>query len=59
MSSDKLLEDQNIIDIGSRLELFVDNFLISQLEGVSRNLHSPVPQEIILNFDSPCHFLSL
>lgn len=53
MSLGKLLEDQNILDIGSRLELFVDNFLISQVDGVSRNLHSPIPQEIILNFDSP------
>ncbi len=50
---DKLLKDENVVDIGSRLELFVDNFLIHQLRGVSRNLHSPVTQEIVLNFDDP------
>ena len=29
------------IDIGSRLELFVDQSLIDSLQGVTRELHSP------------------
>jgi len=35
----------NVIDIGSRLELFVDDTLIARLSGAERRLHHPVPQE--------------
>ena len=41
------------IDIGSRLELFVDDELIESLSGAQRRLHHPVPQEIALVFDQP------
>ena len=41
-------------DIGSRLELFVDDFLVDSMSGgVSRRLHHPVPREIILTLDKP------
>ena len=41
-------------DIGSRLELFVDDWLISHRQGVDLKLHSPQPKEIALNFaDAP------
>jgi len=33
-------------DIGSRLELFVDDWLIESMDGVSLRMHHPVPQEI-------------
>ena len=41
------------MDIGSRLELFVDEALIDRRRGVSLKLHTPQPQEIALRFDKP------
>jgi len=37
-------------DIGSRLELFVDDWLISRRQGVTLKLHHPEPKEIALSF---------
>ncbi len=42
-----------IIDIGSRLELFVDDFLIDSLSGLSLQLHHPVDRGPVLFFDRP------
>jgi len=42
-----------MIDIGSRLELFVDDYLIDQMEGVSLNLHHPTPKEVVIHLDQP------
>lgn len=42
------------IDIGSRLELFVDNYLIESTTGdVARRLHQPTPGEVVLVTDKP------
>jgi len=42
------------IDIGSRLELFVDNYLIERLVGNAEiQLHHPKPQEIAIVHDAP------
>jgi hypothetical protein len=41
------------IDIGSRLQLFVDDYLIEEISGVELNLHRPVPMETVLEFDQP------
>ncbi len=41
------------IDLGSRWELFVDEFLIAQKQGVSLKLHEPVKREIVLTTDKP------
>ena len=41
------------IDIGSRLELFVDDYLIDRLEGAELRMHQPTPQGVALRFDSP------
>jgi hypothetical protein len=41
------------IDIGSRLELFVDDFLIDRMEGAALKLHQPVPREVALETDRP------
>jgi len=44
----------NVLDIGSRLELFVDDWLIERMTGgVSLKLHTPRPAEIVLRFDKP------
>ena len=45
--------DQGVRDVGSRLELFVDDWLIERMDGLRLTLHQPVPQEIALEFDRP------
>ena len=45
---------QTVVDIGSRRELFVDEFLIESLKGEARQLlHHPTPREIVLVGDRP------
>ncbi len=42
------------IDIGSRLELMVDDYLVARLGGgARRSLNRPVPREIALHLDAP------
>ena len=50
MSSDN---ETTVLDIGSRLELFVDRYLIDRLEGAELKLHSPTPREVAFQFDAP------
>ncbi|MFN4179571.1 MAG: hypothetical protein ACK4I8_04610 [Armatimonadota bacterium] len=40
-------------NIGSRLELFVDDWLIDKMKGVTLQLHHPTPQEVVITFDQP------
>lgn len=42
-----------IKDIGSRLELFIDNYLIEKLDNVSLKLHEPIDKGSVLKFDNP------
>jgi hypothetical protein len=41
------------VDIGSRLELFVDDFLIDRMEGVRMKLHEPRSMGTVMVFDQP------
>ena len=42
------------VDIGDRLELFVDDHVIERMAGgVERRLHKPVPREVVLVTDAP------
>jgi hypothetical protein len=41
------------VDIGSRLELFVDDALIEQMKGLALMLHPPTPREVANRFNSP------
>ncbi|MCL4179052.1 MAG: hypothetical protein KJ072_15080 [Verrucomicrobia bacterium] len=41
------------IDLGTRVELFVDDFLIERAEGVTLKLHEPVAAGVALRFDEP------
>ncbi len=41
------------IDIASRWELFVDEFLVAQKSGVTHKLHEPIKREIVLTTDQP------
>ena len=43
----------NPIDIGSRRELFVDRYLIDQLDGARLEMHRPQPREVAIRFDRP------
>lgn len=48
------LQAADPIQIGTRLELFVDDFLIEEMNGdVSQHLHSPEPKEVVLVTDAP------
>ncbi|MDP6357909.1 MAG: hypothetical protein QF473_22535, partial [Planctomycetota bacterium] len=42
-----------MLDISSRLQLFVDDQLIDRLDGVQHHLHHPVPREVALTIDQP------
>lgn len=44
---------KDAVDIGSRLELFTDNHLIEEMEGVEIRLHSPWSGGKVLEFDRP------
>ena len=41
------------LNLGSRLELFVDDYVIESMAGVSLKLHSPVPAGKAITFDKP------
>ena len=42
-----------VLDIGSRRELFVDTLLIDRLRNASLGMHAPQPREIVLRHDTP------
>ncbi len=46
-------EPSSVADIGARRELFVDDWLIDNLQGVALKLQQPVPQEVAVTFDEP------
>jgi hypothetical protein len=46
-------EQRNPLDIGSRLELFVDDFVIDSMTGASLRFHKPTPRNAAIVFDAP------
>ena len=42
---------KDAVNIGSRLELFVDDWLIEKMTGADLRLHHPVPREVAITFD--------
>ena len=42
-----------VIELGSRRELFVDDYLIERLRGVELRLQKPVPRNVAINHDAP------
>jgi hypothetical protein len=42
-----------VLDIGSRLEPFFDDWLIERMANASLRLHPPTPREVVLSFDAP------
>lgn len=47
-----------VADIGARLELFVDEWLIEERRGVAMKLHAPLRKEIVMRFDKPWEGIS-
>jgi hypothetical protein len=41
------------VDVGSRRELFIDDYLIDSLQGAEQRLHRPSPREIAIVHDAP------
>ena len=47
-------KEKKMVDIGSRLELFVDGFMVDSMTGqAKRLLHHPQRRETVLTFDKP------
>jgi len=46
-------EPTGILAIGSRRELFVDDFLIAKHTGTRLKMHQPVPRDVVLVCDAP------
>ena len=42
-----------VINIGSRRELFVDHYLIDRMESIELKLHHPRPREVAIVHDAP------
>src|SRR3954452_18572349 len=42
-----------VIELGSRRELFVDDYLIDSMEGVELTVHQPTAGDVVLVCDSP------
>jgi hypothetical protein len=42
-----------VLDIGTRWELFVDRFLVAEMDGAALRLHEPVRREVALVTDAP------
>ena len=53
MPAEESADSKQAVDIGSRLELFVDDFLIDSMDGVDLKLHTPVSAGKIISFDKP------
>src|SRR4051794_35245325 len=46
-------DEPGVIQIGTRRELFVDDFLIDRRGGLELRLQAPVPREVVLEHDAP------
>ena len=44
---------KDVIDIGSRLEMFVDHFLVEKMDNVRLELNQPKDEGIAIKFDRP------
>ncbi|MCM8788681.1 MAG: hypothetical protein NC907_02700, partial [Candidatus Omnitrophica bacterium] len=54
----------DVKDIGNRLEVFFDEWLIDKMEKVNFKLHNPQPEEIAIEFDrewegSTCYYITV
>ncbi len=47
------VNSSEVLNIGSRLESFVDDFLIERMKGVNLTLHRPICREVVIIHDKP------
>ena len=52
ISVSSFLHADDVIEIGSRRELFIDGSLIERLDKVERKLHHPVPRNVAITHDA-------
>ena len=52
-ASPRKADSPEVLDMGSRLELFVDRHLIETMDGVELELGQPQPREKVFQFDQP------
>ena len=45
--------DADLIELGNRRELFVDDYLIERMENVQLRLHEPVARNVSIKHDAP------
>jgi len=45
--------EPEVLQLASRRELFVDDFLIDRLDGIEARVQNPVPREVVLAHDAP------
>jgi len=48
-----VMKDRQPMHIGTNRQLFVDDLLLAEANGVKRKLHSPIPQEVVLPMEQP------
>ena len=53
MSIISFSSDDTVPNIGTRYELFVDNYIIDSMTGVRQILHKPIPREVVIVHDEP------
>ena len=53
MVSSAPADDSGVVEIGTRRELFVDDFLIDRRDGLELRLQAPLPREVVLEHDAP------
>ncbi len=46
-------QQPEVLELGARLELMVDDHLIESMDGVQRRLHHPVPGDVVFVHDAP------
>lgn len=46
-------EASALLALGTRRELFLDDFLIAQLEGAELKAHQPAPRDVVITCDAP------
>ena len=45
--------DADLIELGARRELFVDDYLIERIDNAQLRLHEPVPRNVAIEHDAP------
>lgn len=46
-------QEDNVIELGDRREIFVDRFLLDEFNGVNLVMHAPIDEGVAFTFDNP------